>query len=142
MRTEKFRERKELEGIVSRIDRDVDAVVVEGFSDRKVLRGLGMESRMFECAERAVEDLTEDLERAVDRVAILTDFDSHGEEENQELVHELQGRVDVIQSARRSLESAFREEGRMAIEDAAPLLKSKEKKFEDALADRLFMRSE
>lgn len=139
MDKERFRERNMLEKTVERIDRDVDAAVVEGYSDRKVLRELGFESMIFESAERSVEDLAEDLERAAGTIAVLTDFDSHGEEQARKIGHALQGRVDVIDSARDELRGQMKSEGRMAVEDARPLLHSRQQKFVDALLDRLFM---
>jgi 5S rRNA maturation endonuclease (ribonuclease M5) len=133
----KYREKKLLEGEVQRIDREVDAAIVEGFSDRRVLEALGFESRIFECAERSIEDLTEDVGRFAERVVILTDFDSHGKQQNRELQHALQGRTDVIRSARKSFGRQLTSTGRIDVEDAAPLLVDKEQKFVDADLSRL-----
>lgn len=139
MDTEKFRERKQLESIVERLNRDLDAVVVEGFSDRRAMRKLGFEKKIFESAERELELLAEDIERGADRVAILTDFDSHGKEENRKLRQLLQDRVDVVNSARAEFGKQLTGEGRMAIEDVAPLFVDKEQKFVDAALDQLYI---
>jgi len=61
---------------------------------------LGFEGRIFLSAERTIEDLTEDVTRASKRVAILTDFDQHGKEENKKILQELQDKVDVIKVSR------------------------------------------
>lgn len=123
------------------MNRDLDGAVVEGYMDRVALRKLGFEKDIFESAERSVEDIAEDLERSVDRLAILTDFDQHGKKANRELRHELQGRVDVIGASRKEFGAEMTSEGRMDLEDVLPLYESKEQKFVDALLDRLYFRS-
>lgn len=140
MNADKYRERKLLERITEKIDRDVDSAIVEGFSDKKVLQKLGFNGRIYLSAERSIEDLTEDVERASERVAVLTDFDTHGKEENKKIVQELQGRVDVISAARKEFGKQLTSTGRMTLEDAAPLFVNKEQKFVDAALDTIFFR--
>lgn len=140
MRKDKFRERKKLEEITRKLDRDLDSIVVEGFSDKKVMQKLGFEGRIFLSAERTVEDLAEDVERSSERVAILTDFDQHGKDENKKILQELQDRVDVINASRKEFGSQLTSTGRRTIEDAAPLFESKERKFVEAALDTLFFR--
>lgn len=139
MDKEKFRERKELELIVEKFNRDLDAVVVEGFSDRRVMEKLGFKGKIFMSAERNLEMLAEDIERGADRVGILTDFDSHGKEENRKIRQLLQDKVDVVNSARREFGRQMTGEGRMAIEDIEPLFHSKQQKFVDAALDQLYL---
>lgn len=139
MDTERFRERKELESLTQKLNRDLDAIVVEGFSDRRAMRKLGFEGKIFESAERDLELLTEDIERGADRVAVLTDFDSHGKEENRKLRQLLQDKVDVMSSARKEFGKQLTSEGRMAIEDVRPLFVDKEQKFVDAALDQLYL---
>ena len=139
MRDDKFEELKNLERIVQRIDRDAEAVVVEGFSDRKALRNLGFTGRIFESAERNLELLAEDIGRSTETVAILTDFDSHGKEQNNRLRHLLQEDADVLVSAREQFGSQLTSEGRMAVEDVRPLFEDKEQKFVDAALDQLYL---
>ncbi len=141
MNSEKYRERKLLERITEKIDRDVDSVIVEGYSDKQVLKKLGFEGRIFLSAERTIEDLAEDVERASERVAVLTDFDTHGKEENKKIVQELQERVDVISAARKEFGKQLTSTGRMAVEDVAPLFVDKEQKFVEAALDGIFFRS-
>lgn len=141
MNKQKFKERKSLEEVVSKIDRDVDSVIVEGYSDKQVMKKLGFEGKIFLSAERTVEDLTEDVTRASKRVAILTDFDQHGKEENKKILQELQGEVDVIKASRKEFGAQLTSTGRRTIEDAAPLFKSKERKFVDAALDTIFFRN-
>ncbi len=138
MNNEKFRERKELEEVTRKLDRDVESIIVEGFSDKKVMKKLGFEGRIFLSAERTVEDLAEDIERASERVAILTDFDQHGKEENKKILQELEDRVDVINASRKEFGAQLTSTGRRTIEDASPLFESKENKFVEAALDTLF----
>ena len=140
MNKEKFKERKELEQVTKKLDRDVDSIIVEGFADKKVMKKLGFEGRIFLSAERTLEDLAEDVERSSRKVAILTDFDDHGKEENRKILQELQDKVDVINASRREFGAQLTSTGRRTIEDAAPLFESKQKKFVEAALDTLFFR--
>lgn len=137
MDKEKFRERNNLIEVTRKLDRDLDAIIVEGFSDRKVMRKLGFEGKIFLSAERNNELLAEDVERGAERVAVLTDFDTHGKEQNKELRQELQDKVDVFSSSRQEFGAQLTSTGRRAIEDVEPLFHSKEDKFVDAALDRL-----
>lgn len=138
MRQEKFRELKKLEKIIERIDRDVDSVIVEGEADRKVMRNLGFDGKIFLSAERTIEDLVEDVSRGSDRTAVLTDFDEHGKEQNRKISHALQGEVKNSRSSREAIGRQLTSNGRMTIEDARPLLKDKEQRFIDAALSRLY----
>jgi 5S rRNA maturation endonuclease (ribonuclease M5) len=141
MNKEKFRERKQLEQVIRKIDRDVDSIIVEGYCDKKVMEKLGFEGRIFLSAERTIEDLTEDVTRASKRVAILTDFDQHGKEENKKILQELQDKVDVIKVSRKEFGAQLTSTGRRTIEDAAPLFGSIETKFVEAALETLFFRN-
>lgn len=140
MNKEKFKERKNLEEVTRKLDRDVDSIIVEGFDDKIVMQKLGFEGKIFLSAERTIEDLAEDVARASERVAILTDFDNHGKEENKKILQELQDKVDVINASRKEFGAQLTSTGRRTIEDAAPLFESKQKKFVDAALDTLFFR--
>lgn len=138
METENFRERKRLEAEVEKIDRDVDAAVVEGYSDKKALRKLGFESKIFLSAERTVEDLTEDVIRGADRVAVLTDFDEHGKEQNREISQALNKEIDVIRSARKDFGAQLTSTDRRAVEDVRPLFDDPDEKFVEAQLSGLY----
>ncbi|MFB6202942.1 MAG: hypothetical protein ABEK01_00455 [Candidatus Nanohaloarchaea archaeon] len=140
METEKFREKKELEEVVERLDRDLDSVIVEGFEDRRMMRKLGFSGKVFMSAERSVEDLVEDVSRGAEAVAVLTDFDEHGKEESRKLTRELDREIDVVKSARKEFGAQLTSTGRRAVEDVRPLFQDREKKFVDAALDRLFFR--
>lgn len=140
MKNEKFRERQKLEEVTKKLDRDVDSVIVEGYADKQVMQKLGFEGRIFLSAERTVEDLAEDVARSSKRVAILTDFDQHGKDENKKILQELQDKVDVINASRKEFGAQLTSTGRRTIEDAAPLFESKQRKFVDAALDTLFFR--
>lgn len=138
MNKQDLKEKKRLEKITETIDRDVEAVIVEGFSDRRILRKLGFKGRIFESAEKSIEDLREDVARSVDSVAVLTDFDAHGKKQAKLITQALEKEIDVLRSLRRDFGSQMAENDRRAVEDIGPLFESKEKKFIDAALDRLF----
>lgn len=140
MEEQDFREKKKLEELVERIERNVDSVIVEGFSDKLVIQELGFEGKIFLSAERATDDLIEDVSRASERVAVLTDFDEHGKQQNREIARELEKEVDVIRSLREEFGSQLTSTGRHAIEDIKPLFHSRQEKFVDAALDTIFFR--
>jgi 5S rRNA maturation endonuclease (ribonuclease M5) len=139
MNTEDFKEKKQLEEVVSRISRDVDALIVEGWADKKIIQKLGFEGKIFMSAERTHEDLCEDVSRSSDRVAVLTDFDSHGKEEAREISRKLQQEIDVIRSARKEFGAQLTSTDRRAVEDIRPLFQDRDEKFVDAAMDGLFL---
>jgi 5S rRNA maturation endonuclease (ribonuclease M5) len=133
-------EKRELERVISRIDRDVDSVVVEGYSDRIVVEKLGFTGKIFLSAEKTLEGLAEDVGRGAERVAVLTDFDNHGKEQAGKISRRLDKEVDVIRSCRKQFGKQLTSTGRMAVEDIAPLFVDREQKFVDAALDDLFFR--
>ena len=139
MKKEEFIERKELEQVTENIDKNVDAVIVEGYSDKEVLEKLGFEGKIFQSAEKTIEGLVEDVSRGSDKVAVLTDFDSHGKKQGKEITHELRKEVDVLESAREKFGKQLTSTGRRDVEDARPLFEDKEQKFVDAGLDQLFL---
>jgi 5S rRNA maturation endonuclease (ribonuclease M5) len=139
MRKELFRERKQLERVVEKIDRDVDSVIVEGFCDKKVVEQLGFTGKVFMSAERALEDLVEDVSHEADKVAVITEIDRNGKEANKDIRQALQGQVDVIGSARKEFGSQLTSTGRRTVEDIQPLFHSREDKFVEASLDGLFL---
>lgn len=138
MDREEYIERNRLEEVVSRIDRDVDAVIVEGYSDRIALEKLGFSGKIFLSAEKSVEGLVEDVARGSNRVAVLTDFDTHGKAQARMISRELDKEIDVLNSARKEFGKQLTSRGRMAVEDVAPLFVDKDQKFVDAALDGLF----
>ena len=140
MERDDYVEKRELERVISRIDRDVDSVVVEGYSDRIVVEKLGFTGKIFLSAEKTLEGLAEDVGRGAERVAVLTDFDNHGKEQAGKISRRLDKEVDVIRSCRKQFGKQLTSTGRMAVEDIAPLFVDKEQKFVDAALDDLFFR--
>lgn len=138
MEREDYIERNRLEEIVSRVDRDVDAAIVEGYSDRIVLEKLGFSGKIFLSAEKTLEGLVEDVSRGSDRVAVLTDFDDHGKNQAKLISRELDKEIDVLNSAREEFGKQLTSTGRMAVEDIAPLFVDKDQKFVEAALDGLF----
>lgn len=138
METAKFRERQRLEEIIARVDRDVEAVIVEGFSDKRALRKLGFSGKVFLSAERTLEDLVEDVSRGASKAAVLTDFDDHGKQQNREIARALEKEIDVIRSLRAEFGAQLTSTGRRAIEDVEPLFQDRDQKFVEAALDGLF----
>ncbi|MFB6182673.1 MAG: toprim domain-containing protein [Candidatus Nanohaloarchaea archaeon] len=138
MRDEKFREKKELEDIVNRLDNDLDAIIVEGFSDKIAMKKLGFNGKIFTSAERTLEDLVEDVSRGAKKVAVLTDFDEHGKKQNKKISRKLEKKIDVIRSWRRDFGSQLTSTGRRSIEEVNPLFQDKDKKFVEAALDGLY----
>lgn len=141
MEKERFEERKRLEALAEKIDRDVDSIIVEGFSDKEMMQKLGFTGKIFLSAERDLEDLVEDVARGAEQVAVLTDFDGHGKKLNREISRQLEKRIDVIRVSRRDFGAQLTSTGRQCIEDIAPLFDDRSKKFRDAALDGLFFRS-
>ena len=140
MEKDDYVEKRELERVISRIDRDVDSVVVEGHSDRIVVEKLGFTGKIFLSAEKTLEGLAEDVGRGAERVAVLTDFDNHGKEQAGKISRRLDKEVDVIRSCRKQFGKQLTSTGRKAVEDIAPLFVDREQKFVDAALDDLFFR--
>jgi len=140
MDKERFQERKELEKLTEKLDRDVDSLIVEGSSDKRVMEKLGFAGKIFLSAERAIEDLVEDVSRRAEKVAVLTDFDEHGKERGKEISRALETEVDVIRASREEFGAQLTSNGRRCVEDIRPLFKSKKQKFVDATLDRLFFK--
>ena len=140
MEKDDYVEKRELERVISRIDRDVDSVVVEGYSDRIVVEKLGFTGKIFLSAEKTLEGLAEDVGRGAERVAVLTDFDNHGKEQAGKISRRLDKEVDVIRSCRKQFGKKLTSTGRKAVEDIAPLFVDREQKFVDAALDDLFFR--
>ncbi|WP_414837263.1 hypothetical protein ACK3SF_03270 [Candidatus Nanosalina sp. VS9-1] len=138
MRQEQFKELKQLEAVVEKLDRDLDSIIVEGVADRQVMRKLGFDGKIFLSAERTIEDLVEDVSRGSERTAVLTDFDKHGKEQNRKISQALQGEVKNSHSSREEIGKQLTSNGRMTIEAATPLFEDKEQKFIDAALSRLY----
>lgn len=138
MRTEDYKELKRLEQVVEKLDRDLDSIIVEGFDDQKVMRKLGFTGKIFLSAEVTIESLVEDVSRGSEKTAVLTDFDSHGKEQNKKIRQALQGEVKNSISSREEFGLQLTSNDRHAVEDVRPLYEDKDQKFVDAALSRLF----
>jgi len=138
MKTEEFKELKHLEQIVQKMDKNLDSVIVEGHDDRDSIQKLGFTGKIFMSAEKTVEDLAEDVARGSNRTAVLTDFDSHGKQQNQKIRQAIQGEVKNSVSSRKEFGKQLTSKGRHAVEDVKPLFEDKEQKFVDAYLSRLY----
>ncbi|QGA80532.1 hypothetical protein [Candidatus Nanohalobium constans] len=138
MNKEDYIEKNQLENVIQEIEKTVDSIIVEGWDDKKMIQKLGFEGKIFMSAEKTVEDLVEDVSRGSERTAVLTDFDSHGEEASKEISRELDKEIDVIRSARQKFGAQLTSTDRRAVEDIRPLFDDKEEKFVEAAMDQLF----
>lgn len=79
--------RQDIRDIVGEMDRDVDAVIVEGPHDEEALRTAGFTGDIYTVSNTrdGVTALAERVNAETDSVAILTDFDPEGRELNREL---------------------------------------------------------
>ncbi|MDY6771078.1 MAG: hypothetical protein SV186_03920 [Candidatus Nanohaloarchaea archaeon] len=135
---EEYEYRERVRRFVQRMDDNVDAIIVEGESDKRVLRRLGAESRIFTSGGRSPEPFAETVARVTDRLVILTDFDEHGKELNKEFQHLLREDVTIFHAYRRDFGKLLTSSGRHCVEDLRPLFDSRFEKFVDAKLDRLF----
>lgn len=75
---------REVRQLLVSMDREVDAIVVEGPNDTSALRAGGVETHIAECARcRNLDHFADEL--AGGPIAILTDFDDHGRRLNGRL---------------------------------------------------------
>ncbi|MDY6766337.1 MAG: hypothetical protein SVW77_03125 [Candidatus Nanohaloarchaea archaeon] len=72
--------RADVEALVTKMDGDVDAVVVEGRHDREALEAAGFTGRIYTCSENTdgVVSLARTILEENTAVSILTDFDEEG----------------------------------------------------------------
>jgi 5S rRNA maturation endonuclease (ribonuclease M5) len=138
MRKKDYIEKKQLEKTIQEIDKTVDTIIVEGWSDKKMLQKLGFKGKIFLSAEKTVESLVEDVSRRTQKAAVLTDFDSHGKEQAEKISRELQKEIDVVRSARKKFGKQLTSKDRRAVEDIRPLFDDKEEKFVEAAMDQLY----
>lgn len=135
--TENFKEKKRFESLIEDFNRNSVAIIVEGYRDKMVLENLGFEGKVFLSAERKNEDLCEDVARGSEKVVILTDFDSHGRDQNRKIRKLLEGKTDVINSFRKEMKVKMARNDRYAIEDIRPVLEDKKKKFVEEKLDEI-----
>lgn len=138
MNKEYYIEKKQLEKVITEIEKTVDTIVVEGWSDKKMIQKLGYTGKIFLSAEKTVDDLVEDVARRTGKAAVLTDFDSHGKEQAKIISRELDKEIDVVRSARERFGKQLTSTNRRAVEDIRPLFNDKEEKFVEAAMDQIF----
>jgi len=83
---------KELELIIEEMNREVDAVIVEGSHDRAALEEMGFRKDMLLYSESKLSDgdFVELVSKKYERVVILTDYDRDGKYFNKKLSEKLQ----------------------------------------------------
>ncbi|MDY6773561.1 MAG: hypothetical protein SVS85_00040 [Candidatus Nanohaloarchaea archaeon] len=107
---------REVVSLVEEMDRDVDAVVVEGKRDREAIEEAGFSGRIYTCSQNTdgIASVAREV-REEDSVAILTDFD----EEGGDLCGELRDRIPdskLRKHWRKELGKLLTEKGRRDIE--------------------------
>jgi len=138
MNKKDYIEKKQLEKVIKEIEKTVDTIIVEGWSDKKMIQKLGYKGKIFLSAEKTVEDLVEDVARRADKAAVLTDFDTHGKKQAKEISRELDKEIDVVRSARKKFGKQLTSTDRHAVEDIRPLFQDKDEKFVEAAMDQIF----
>jgi len=138
MNKKDYIEKKQLEKVIKEIEKTVDTIIVEGWSDKKMIQKLGYKGKIFLSAEKTVEDLAEDAARRADKAAVLTDFDTHGKKQAKEISRELDKEIDVVRSARKKFGKQLTSTDRHAVEDIRPLFQDKDEKFVEAAMDQIF----
>jgi len=105
--TEAFIEK--VDNIVRDINTEKIPIIVEGVNDKKTLRNLGIETRIFTTQNRYKQNLVEfveSIEKTINgkKILILTDFDKEGETLNKKLTSELTMRgFTPLHSVRRAI---------------------------------------
>lgn len=130
--------RERIRNLLKQIDRDCDAIIVEGKEDEKVLKNMGVAIRIFRVANRPNAEFCDTVAYSSERVVILTDFDSEGKEINKELKKLLEGDVDVMSDYRKKFGKLLTSEGRFCIEELRPLLGKEFDKFDEAKLSRMY----
>ena len=141
MNKEDYIEKKQLEKVITEIEKTVDTIIVEGWSDKKMIQKLGYKGKIFLSAEKTVDDLVEDVARRTEKAAVLTDFDTHGKEQAEIISRELDKEIDVVRSARQKFGKQLTSTDRHAVEDIRPLFQDKDEKFVEAAMDQIFFES-
>lgn len=108
--------RDTVEDLVQRMNREADAVIVEGSKDERGLRAAGLTIPVMTYSRVSIWLFVHRLKQEHDRVVILTDFDEKGEEYNAELQDRLTGTVTVLQGLRKAFGKALTQTGRRDIE--------------------------
>lgn len=104
-----------IEDVVTAMDRDVDAVIVEGKRDETALRRAGFTGDVYTCSTAdGLIHLARELPHDVD-VAILTDFDQEGRSMHGRLRDAIPGR-NVQGVWRKKLQRLLTADGRRDIE--------------------------
>ena len=105
---------RELRELLSRMDRSVNTIVVEGPNDRRGLRAGGVTTTIAECSTGSgIDTLSRKL--TDEPIAILTDYDDHGRRLNGQLRDRLPDAA-VEPQWRRDLGLLLTQRGRYDIE--------------------------
>lgn len=97
--------------IVSEMNENLDAIIVEGKRDENVFISLGFKKKIIKCSSKDLEDIEREIKDLKDewreknykiKVAILTDFDEKGRDLNKKIKAYLQQRGIVIENFYRS----------------------------------------
>ena len=138
MSKEDFLYRESIRKLLKRINKNCDAIIVEGKDDVKVLRRLGVSVRIFRSANRPDEEFCDTVAHASERVVILTDFDSEGKEIARNLGQILREEIDVMNSYRKEFGKLLTSKDRYCIEDLRPLMGKEFDRFDEAKLSRMY----
>lgn len=106
--------RRDLHELLQRMDRDVEAIIVEGPNDRQALRDTGVTTSIHMCSRsNGLVGFATSVD--ADSIAILTDYDDHGRGLNGKL-RELLPDAHVASRWRRELGLHLTQRGHYDIE--------------------------
>ena len=135
---EEYIYREEIRRVLKRIDRDCDGIIVEGIDDYKVLKELGVSTRIFRLSGKSFVDLAETVSHCCKTVTILTDYDEEGKKINKRLKRLLVPELDVMSSYRKEFGKVLTSKDRFCIEDIRPLLVDSLDKFDEVKLSRMY----
>jgi len=75
----------ELESVIQEMDGLVDAIIVEGASDKEALEGLGATKEIVLCSSKPYTEFVDYLSSRHKKITILTDYDRAGKKINKKL---------------------------------------------------------
>ena len=107
---------RDLREIIEEMNRDLDAVIVEGKHDREALRKLGFEKEILKASRLSSSDVLDK------EVSILTDFDKEGNKLRRKILERVSSKASVKKRFRRKLGKELGLYGRRDVESINNLL--------------------
>lgn len=89
--------------IIREMNKELDAIIVEGKRDEDAFLSLGFEKKIIKCSSKDLEEIEKDIKRLKKenskiKIAILTDFDEKGRNLNKKIKAYLQSKGFIIEN--------------------------------------------